>query len=421
MTDIAIPLPGRRRLPRLPFGWSFADHAASAGSNAMVVLTVTKWEGLVAAGHFAVAYSLFLLVLGLCRALVGEPILQLSATQVWCESNRRRQLSACGLLFTASGAFLLVSGLVVGGDTRRTLSIFAFAAPALLLQDYQRHQLFGLRRYELATASDAVWLAGSLVAFFFAPSLPMSVAAWWALSGVVSAFVSTLAVVLAGRKAEKNFGPAGTQSRWRGALVGNFVMTQGSAQAVMLIVAAEAGAAAAGALRAVATPYGLLFVLYTSIGVVLLTQPGRTSLTRLLLIFAAAAGLGMLAIALSPDRLGTALFGIAGWHSVQRLSVPIGLSLVGQGWVFASSLEWRIRDQATRYVRMRAFALALPLVGCILGAELSGAMGAAIGLAGAHLVAGATSLGLTFAWMRADDLRRPANCEVMQRARSESP
>lgn len=382
---------------------SVLDHTASAGSNALIVLAVTKWEGLAHAGDFAIAYSFFLLALGLCRALLGEPLLQMTSAQVWRVTVSTRSTAGAAVTFLAAAAALAAIAALLDGRAAEILLVFAAGTPVLLLQDYQRHQLFGLRSYSWALASDGWWLAASLGAFLFAPHLPGTLPQAWVVSGCLAVVLSSLGLASArGRRDPAD--AAGTTPvlarGWRSALIGNFVITQGSTQAVILIIAATAGATAAGAIRAVATPYGLLFVLYTGVGVVLLTSAREASLRRVLWLYLAAAAAMAAGLALTPDVVGRAVFGSDGWDSVEQLNLPIAASLVGQGWVYAASLLWRRRGDVERFVRIRVFANVWPLAGAFLGAAWGGAMGAAVGLAVAHLFGGGAALVVSRRWLR---------------------
>lgn len=401
----------RRRLAaptepeRRSYVLSVVDHAASAASNAFIVLAVARWQGLQQAGDFAVAYSFFLLALGLCRAYHGEAVLQLRAEAALAALRSPGRTAQALMTFLLAGGALFAASRAFDGEIAGYLVTFAVGAPLLLLQDYQRYLLFRFRRYGWAVASDSLWFAVSATAYLFAPDLPGDLATIWVAGGCVSLLLTTLGVarLVHGQPSisEDAAGTAPPPNAWRRALFGNFLITQGSMQAVTLITAAVAGATAVGALRTVATPYGLLFVLYVGTGVAVLTAPTAPSFRRMLWIFLGAAVVLAVALELTPDRLGQVLVGADGWRSVQRLNLPIAASLVGQGWVYAAMLLWRRLGHVGHFVRLRVFTNLAPLAGAYFGASYDGAFGAAVGLAVAHLFGGAMALALSYRWLGA--------------------
>ena len=402
---------------------SFLDQAASAASNAFIVLAVTRWQGLERAGEFAVAYSFFLLALGLCRAYYGEAALQASQDHALAAARSVRHTAQALATFVLVGVLLFAVSLAFDEDISDYLVTFAFGAPLLLLQDYQRYLLFRFRRYGWAVASDTLWFGVSAAAYLVAPDLPENLAQVWVFGGCVSLLLTSVGIARIVSESPHAAGDRGgavesthPPGAWRRALFGNFLITQGSTQAVTLITAAVAGATAVGALRTVATPYGLLFVLYVGTGVAVLTSPTAPSFRRMLAIFLGAAAVMALAIELAPTRLGETLVGVGGWQSVQELNLPIAASLVGQGWVYAAALLWRRRGHIAHFVRLRLFASLAPLAGAYVGATRDGAYGAAVGLAAAHLIAGGVSLGLSIRW-----LARQETADIGPTDRSSAP
>lgn len=390
------------------YALSLTDQAASASSNALIALAVVRWEGLSAAGDFGIAYSFFLLVLGLSRALFGEPLLQqgIPGTAPDGETPKVRRLA----VFGAIGLTLLALSAALGGRSGDYLRVIALGSPVLLIQDYQRYRLFALRRFGWALASDAWWMSLSLAAYLVEASRRVGFVNIWVAGGTSSAVLTSVPLILRARALRRRAAAgttilpaAGTAAHglrsWRWPLVAEYVLMQASGQLVILAVAGAAGSVAVGAIRTVATAYGLLFVVYVGTGVAVMTAQ-ETPRFRPILVTFALAGLALAgAIWLLPESGGAAVFGMEGWRSLRGLNLPMCISTIGQGWVFVATLLWRKTGDAGRYLRLGVLTAVEPIVGAWVGAKLGAAPGAAIGLAVANMGNGLVALSLSRRWM----------------------
>jgi hypothetical protein len=153
-------------------------------------------------------------------------------------------------------------------------------------------------------------------------------------------------------------------------------------------VAAAAGYAQAGGLRGAIVLLGPVTVVAT--GLVIAAVPegvrikdDRSRLRRLVYLLAAtlSAAVVVWAVVVSrlPDRIGTELLGDT-WPLSQGLMVPLGLA--GAGVMACTGLAAGLRSLAAARESLRAAvpAIALLVVGGVVGAAIDGGLGAARGM-----------------------------------------
>jgi O-antigen/teichoic acid export membrane protein len=370
-----------------------ADQAASSLSNVLVAVLVARSVGAESFGAFGLATVVYGLVLGLVRALVGEPFLgRHSSDPPEVRRDLVAELVGVTLMITLVGSVVVaVVGLGVSGLAGSALTALALILPLVMVQDTLRFA-FVVDRAEAALAIDLAWLVMVVVTLPLVPTgsgVGWYVVAWGAAGGVAAG----LGLVLAGPSTRAVHGWRWLQRSWQDGsrYLGDFATAQASAQAAVIALGAVSGLATLGAVRASQVYFGPLNTIHS--GVYLAVVPEGTRLRgdrRRLerLIVATAGALALLAAAWTvigvalPDSVGRSLFARS-WPGAEELMVPMGVSMIAGGIMSGGFLGVRSLGDAQASLRSRLLSapgqLALPLIGAVLGDAVGFALGAAAG------------------------------------------
>ena len=139
-----------------------SDQVLSSASNFVIGVLVGRLAGPGPYGAYIFAFTVWLVVLGIHRALVTEPMVISSALDGDRSSVLRRGLEADVLLAGAMGLLVAAVGgvFVLAGsqDVGLALVVIGVLLPALLAQDYWRAMAFALHKPGFALANDAVFV-----------------------------------------------------------------------------------------------------------------------------------------------------------------------------------------------------------------------------------------------------------------------
>lgn len=152
-----IGTPARRRVLL-----TFMDQSVSSVSNFATGVVVARLAGATQFGHFMLTFMVWLLAVGLHRALVSESVI----VNCFHNDNRRALLaqgvSAVFLLGAVLSAVVAVSALcalAAGGKVGAPMLALSPWLIPLLLQDYWRSMAFLQRRPDLALVNDCTFIA----------------------------------------------------------------------------------------------------------------------------------------------------------------------------------------------------------------------------------------------------------------------
>ncbi len=125
-SDEAPPQPARpqpRGLKR-KFGWGLLDQVASSGTNFGLSLFGGRLLGASGLGVIAIGFSAYLIVLGLQRALLSEPLIIVSSVQEYevRRKGTRSSISATVGFGVAAACVVGLLGLWIGGDVGKGLT-----------------------------------------------------------------------------------------------------------------------------------------------------------------------------------------------------------------------------------------------------------------------------------------------------------
>lgn len=392
----------RTRLLRGRAATTVADQAFSSASNFLVGVVVARLAGPGAFGAFALAYSVWLAIAGVHRALIVNPMM-VAAGGSHADSDRVEEaLAAEGILglvgaavIAMIGAILCLTGL---GSLGWTLLGLAPWLPALLIQDLWRWAGFMRARPGKALANDiafAVVQVTLMMALGAAGRLQTGMAlAAWGGGAVVGAVIGTrqfrARLRLAGGWAVlRRSWPDG---RW---LLADFLTSYGASQAWLYLVAVVLGPAALGLIRAAQNlmgPTNVLLLGISSYGlpasVAAFREGGWIGLDRVVRRVASSMTLGIAAYAMplaaGRDLVVELVYG-SEYAGIGMLVVLAGLQAVflGIGFGVGTALTAARRTSALVTVRMTTAAVSaacfLALAGPlgVVGAGWAGAVGSA--------------------------------------------
>ena len=175
---------------------TLADQAVSSASNFATGVVIARLSGAAQFGEYMLVLTLWLVVVGIHRVVITEPMLVTSPS----EEDRRKLVArgvsaelllggAVSLFVAAAGALSVVGGLHVG---TLLLALSPWFIP-LLIQDFWRAMSFQDRRPGLALANDLLFVAVQFgfVAVFVAVGWrdPAYVIAAWGLGATAGALL----------------------------------------------------------------------------------------------------------------------------------------------------------------------------------------------------------------------------------------
>lgn len=413
-----------RRLKRI--GWGFVDQGESSATTFILTTAGARLVGPHGLGLIAIGFSAYMVVLGLQRALVTQPLVV--GTSAGSPNLRMTALrGAITVTLVGGGAAALVFamvGLTGGGPGREALLFFAPFILWPLVQEVWRVAFFRDGRGSAAAANDLAWLVvivtgTTLCLLIHVDSVWGAVTPWGlgALAATAGGFLQNrlrpLRAVAAFRMWRRDFLPFG---RW---LAGASVAYSIGTQLSIVLIAVLLNPAALGGLRAVQTVFGPLTLLAPA-----LTLPVLPALTRrvrsseadarrltlqvsALLVLTATLYVGV--TALLRESILSGLFGPM-FLRYQDLIAPLALQqlTISVNVGFALLLQARSRGRAIFYLNLASVPLNLAAV--VIGSTIS-----LTGVAWALFVAGIVILVPTgiYAWRPGRD----ANEETRARER----
>jgi len=395
------------RLPLLVrrFSWGLGDQVLSSVTNFALGLLVARSVSPREFGAFALAYAVYTLTLGLCRALAGEPlIVRFSARENkdW-RTGVRGAVSTALALGAIVGSGCLGASLLTNGPLRSALLVLGPLLPALLIQDVWRFAFFAAGRGAKAFVNDLVW------AFVLFPLMGLALATnlasvgWlmlvWAGAGTVAAVLGLAQTGVSPRGMGEARAWVKTHRDLAPRFAAEFALSGAASNFTLFAVGSITSLGQVGWLRAGQLAFGPLGVLFMGTGLV--TVPEGVRLLR-----RSAASLMRASRALS---VGLAVTTVAWGITVYSLPTGIGAFVLGKNWpgarmviipltvgtaclalTFGAVTGLRSLAAAKRSLRARVMDASLSISITLLGTLINGAIGAAWGLA----VAGGVRVGI---------------------------
>lgn len=399
------------RLVRAPAlrraGWTLSDQALTSVGNLLLAVLVARAVPVVDFGAFAIAFAVYLLALGVSRAVSTDALVVRHSTGADEQRSHAAASAVAAALAAglASGALTALCALAASGALREVLLAVALVLAPLLVQDAWRFVFFAAGTPRKATVNDAVRI-GLMAVLAVVLTLQDVESAWpfviaW---GVSAAGAALLGCAQAGALPHVR----GLPVWWREHrdlskdFVGEHLAQSGVAGLSTFIVAAVAGIGEAAALRGAHVLFGPVNILLMS-GIALLVPEGRRLHERDPGRLLGALRAGSAVLALLPlawllvlvvgvgDGAGTALLGES-WEPASRVLPAYGLFFVMTGATLGASVGLRVLEHSRAGLVVRLKILPLSVVGALVGAALAGAVGVALAMSVA------TGIGAVFWW-----------------------
>jgi O-antigen/teichoic acid export membrane protein len=385
---------GRRAL------WTFADQALSSLTNAALTVVVARAVGAEAFGAFALALLTFSFVIGLGRAMIGDPyVIRFSDADPAARHTATRQSSGAAVVFgLLAGMLCAVAGLLIPDQqSRGGLLALAISLPGLLLQDNWRYAFFAARRPAAATLNDAIWalLQFSLLGVLFVRNVESVfwITMAWGMSALVAAAFGVLQIraVPSVTSARRWFHLTRDLNVRMGI---DFAFNMGAVNLAIYVITAVVGLVAAGALRAAQTLLGPLNLFRSGLDSFVLPMMARRagegrSLLRLVTVTSGAAtaltGVWVGVLLLLPTSIGEEVLGDS-WAGARLVMIGSGIVAISQAVVLGASLGIKALRRADLLLRVTLIQAPLILGFGGVGAWQWGIVGAANGLGIAQFV-----------------------------------
>ena len=379
-------------------GWTTLDQALSSFTNFGITVVAARELNRADFGAFGLAFSLALVVIGVVRSFVTEPLLARPDLTYGTKRESTFGGIAAAVLGLGAVASLMIAtaGVVLGDVAGRALIALAVILPGLCLQDAWRFCFISERRPQIAVVNDGAWLAGLVVAVLTIAlhehASPVLMLVIWGCSGTAAGVLGFLQARVTPKTR------AGWAWLWSQRSVGalyclEYVTGSAASQIALVGLGALAGLSALGAVRGAQTFFGPLVVLFG--GLFLATVPLATRmradagrLRRLILVISA--GVACCALMWTvvglvlPSPFGRELFGDT-WDTTRPLILPIGLSFIASGLAAGAIVGLRSLEAARASLQARLLTLPLLVGGPLAGGLAAKATGFALGLAGALL------------------------------------
>lgn len=376
--------------------WTVFDQVVSSGTNAAINFVIARRVDPTEFGAFAIAYTIFAMVVGLSRAAATAP-LGISYADVPLGAFRSAVRQAAGtalMLGAAVGVLLMLVGVGMGGTVGTNLAAMGVIMPALLVQDAWRYASFAQGRPLLAVANDLVWAAvlgaGLWLLATVAPGGVGGSATMVLVWGVAAAVAAQVGVLQhqAWPQPRRAWAWFTGHRETTGFMTAEFLSLQGAAQTSTLVIGAVGSTSLVGALRGLQT----LLAPTTNLAVALMSfsipefsrrrhLPAQTVLRGAYLVsglVVVSSTLWGLAFVVLPDDFGAALLGDT-WAETHQLLLLAVIAQAGPCLAVgpAAVLYAFGRTRLTFWINLAfvPFLLACPLTGLLLG----GARGVMIG------------------------------------------
>jgi hypothetical protein len=371
--------------------WAVIDQALASGSNFLVAILVVRSVSPADFGAFSIAVVIYVLSVGVSRALTTEPLairFGRAVNPIMAQAPRCLGLALCfGILV---GTACVVAALSTGGALRSVLLVLGVTFPLLIVQDAGRVAFFALGRPRRAAANDAVWALVQLPLVAAVMVQPHAqtwhyVAAWLVPGAMAGSFMLVqLRVLPSLRGAGAWFAD---NRKLAIPLVWNYGLTAAPAYLLFALMPIVASLYELGMARSAYLPYGFFGVVFQSAWLVLLPAASRRSSAHLARLAAwSSAGLGALALVWSivlavavPGQLGVTLFGES-WNDTRTIRLIFAAALVAQAIGVGPLVALRALEAPKLLVYVRLVTAPLMLaVGLILSAHY-GAAGLAVAI-----------------------------------------
>jgi O-antigen/teichoic acid export membrane protein len=367
----------------------------SSATNFLLGVLVAGTVDAAAFGAFGLAYAIYTLALGAARALALEPLtVRFSAVSVDQWRSGVADAAGTSIVFgTVIGVVSLGVATVAGGPLNATLTVLGIALPGLLLQDAWRFSFFAANRGARAFWNDFVWAVvlfpGAAVLLSRGEASMPALMGIWAIAGWTAAFVGLAQSRIVPRP-DRTLSWLREQCHLAFRFLAEFVVSSGTAQLAIFLIAGLTTLADVGHLKAGQMILGPLNILFMGAGLVAVAEASRflaqspKKMEEAVHIVSAVLALGTvawtIAALLLPSSVGEAVMG-SNWVGGRGVFLPLALGTTGVALSYGPVTGLRALAAARSSLRARIFDAVTTLVMSVVGAVVAGAVGAAWGYA----------------------------------------
>jgi hypothetical protein len=380
-----------------------ASQAISSAGNLLSSAAAARYLGVSSFAAFAAASISAILAVGVFRAVVVESLLSTRA-----ESSEEVEASVSRASVGIAACFSLVfglGGLVLATPYGEVFWVLALVLPAAIVLDARRHVFFWQGTPQRSVVEDLRWLALNAlgIAGLIATgtvSAPSVLAVWG-----MTALPGAIALVRHTGVAKPSFVWLRSNRPLPAHFLGEWIISAGLLQVLVLALGALAGSAALAGFRGAQVLFGPLGIAFGGLTAALVPiRSGDVGTKRAspgglvgLSVGLFALGIGATLVTLmSFDRVGAQLFGLSAGN-VEELIGPVGVLSASGGASVGAFIGLRALRASRAIVQLR-LALALPMIAAaIAGATIGGPPGFGWALAAHNF---ATSIGLWWVYRR---------------------
>lgn len=381
--------PGRASLFRRA-GWGVSDQGLSSLANLLLNIAVARTLDPAGFGAFGLAYSVYLLLVGLLRIFLIEPYAVQEGTDR--HSVGFRALLGTGALIAAITGVLAVPFVCLLPLDGRMQLAMAVSMPFLVYVEVLRSGATSSGAPHLAFALDATWTIVQVAALGAVLMLGELTAAWAFTSWAVGAALGcALGMFLLGRPRLRHPLLALRTSASLGApWLLEFLLTTGTAQIIVGLVGVIAALDEVGAYQGAMVLLGPSTVLVGGLRLVALPEISRVRrqqpqrlvsvATALALAFTTLATVSTVPMLWLPTDLGRLLLGST-WDNARQVLPWLILYRAASAAAVGPLLGLRAIPDRVGSLSLRMVASPASMAAAAIGAMVDGARGAAIGLA----------------------------------------
>jgi hypothetical protein len=372
-------------------------------------------------GSFGVGFVVYLLVVGVARGLVAQPLIIRAGARRDRSEQRAEAAQAMGAALLVGGVAaigVMACGWGVGGATGAVLVVIGLCLPGLVAQDTWRFVFLTLATPRQAVADDLAWLVVEVVlmggALLIWPTSVVLLAATWGGAGVIAALYG-----LRQSGIVPDLGHSVTYVVRHldvgGRLAVEHLFQNGSLLLATLVLGLVTGPAGLGALVGAQALFGPFLVLITGLQAAVVPERSRLlapgSARVMPLLRTTSGGLAVAAVCWGlvlvgmPDGWGSAVLGETGPAALWL--VPATMVVVaGHGMASGALTGLRIVGDVRSGLRARVLAGSVAFAAGVIGGLVAGIKGGAWGLALGPWITAIVAWQLLAASPRAAALRR---------------
>jgi O-antigen/teichoic acid export membrane protein len=370
------------------------DQAIAGASNVLIAVLAARLLGVASFGLFGIVFLIYVMVQGVARALVCDPVL---VHPVDAQARRGEVIGTSCLLGLGLGLAVLVVGLAIRAwipELGGALIVLAVCVPLLVLQDLGRYLGFAYQQPSSALTLDVVWLVLQLGAVAALAATDTRTLAWFIAAWAGSGAAAGLLLFSQYRAGEVRLTLSWLAYTWAFSwrYLISYTSTQGAALGVSSGVGAISGARQLGGLQGallLVRPYITIQVAAVAASVSEMARRTtdhrrlRRHAARISALTSGIAVLNTVGLLVLPDRLGELVLGAA-WQATQPLLLPTGVQIILLGLMTGARAGLLGMRAIKQVVAIDVATTVVVLVAAISGAVVDGAKGALWALAVGH-------------------------------------